>query len=59
MYKKLDKNNYKKDTTVCEDCFKKRKKSNNIFLIQNQQPKFDNVIDIKKNYSCGETKPGH
>ena len=43
---KLDINNYKKDRTVCRDCYNKKKRKNN--LIQNeittshQQPKIEN-----------------
>ena len=40
---KLDKDNYKRDRTVCEDCYNKNKKNNNNTLIQNHQPKIDNV----------------
>ena len=41
---KIDSNNYLKDRTVCESCYlMKRRKNNNISLIQNQQRKFDNV----------------
>ena len=43
---KLDRDNYKRGRTVCKSCYneKKRKKNNNIHtLIQNQQPKNDNV----------------
>ena len=41
---KLDKDNYKKDRTVCKDCYnkKKRKNINNNTLIRNQPPKTDN-----------------
>ena len=44
--KKLDINNYKKDRTVCKDCYNKKKRKNN--LVQNeittshQQPKVEN-----------------
>ena len=43
---KLDKNNYKKDKTVCKECYNKKKRKNN--LVQNeittshQQPKIEN-----------------
>ena len=43
---KIDIKNYKKDRTVCKDCYNKRKRKNN--LIQNeittsqQQPKIEN-----------------
>ena len=39
----LDKDNYKIHRSVCKNCYKKRKKSKNISLIQNQQPKIDTV----------------
>ena len=47
---KKDKNNYLKDRTVCKSCYNKnrRKDKNNNTLIQNQQPKNDNV-DANKN----------
>ena len=44
---KLDINNYKKDRTVCKDCYNKKKRKNN--LVQNeittshQQPKSENI----------------
>ena len=43
---KLDKNSYKKDRTVCRDCYNKKKRKNN--LVQNeitnshQQPIIEN-----------------
>ena len=41
---KLDKGNYKKDRTVCKDCYNKMKRKNTSnTLIQNQQPKIDDV----------------
>ena len=41
---KVDKDNYKKDRTVCKDCYnKKKRENNNNTLIKNQQPKIDNV----------------
>ena len=42
--KKCDKDNYKKDRTVCRSCCNKNKgKNNNNTSIQNQPPKVDNV----------------
>ena len=35
---KLDKNNYKKDRTICTDCYNKKKRKNNLI----QQPKIEN-----------------
>ena len=42
---KLDINNYKKDRTVCKDCYNKRKRKNNLI----QQPKIENGNDINNN----------
>ena len=42
---KLDINNYKKDKTVCKDCYNKKKRKNNLI----QQPKFENGNDINNN----------
>ena len=42
---KLELNIYKKDRTVCKDCYNKRKKNNlvqNEFNISHQQPKIEN-----------------
>ena len=39
---KLDINNYKKDRTVCKDCYNKKKRKNNLI----QQPKIENGNDI-------------
>ena len=49
---KLDINNYKKDRTVCRDCYKKKKRKNN--LVQNEitishQPKIENSNKNKNN----------
>ena len=49
---KLDKNNYKKDRTVCRDCYNKKKRKNN--LIQNKitishQPKIENYNNNNNN----------
>ena len=56
----LDKDNYKKDRTVCKDCYDIKRKYNNKTLIQNQQPKIK--IDNNKNRTliirfsnCGKT----
>ena len=39
---KLDMNNYKKDRTVCRDCYNKKKRKNNLvqneIIISHQQP---------------------
>ena len=42
---KLDINNYKKDRTVCKDCYNKKKRKNNLI----QQPKIENGNDINNN----------
>ena len=43
---KLDINNYKKDRTVCKDCYNKKKRKNNLvqneLTISHQQPKIEN-----------------
>ena len=43
---KLDINYYKKDRTVCKDCYNKKKRKNNLvqnqFTISQQQPKIEN-----------------
>ena len=45
-YIKLDINNYKKDRTVCKDCFNKKKRKNNLvqneITISHQQPRIEN-----------------
>ena len=42
---KLDINNYKKDRTVCKDCYNKKKRKNNLI----EQPKIENGNDINNN----------
>ena len=49
---KLDINNYKKDRTVCKDCYNKKKRKNN--LVQNEitishQSKIENVNNYNNN----------
>ena len=39
---KLDINNYKKDRTVCRECYNKKKRKNKI-TISHQQPKIEHV----------------
>ena len=42
--KKIDKDNKKKNRTVCKNSYnEKKRKTNDNTLIQNQQPKIDNV----------------
>ena len=43
--KKLDTNNYKKDRSVCKDCYNKKKRKNKLI----QQPKIENGNDIINN----------
>ena len=49
--KKLDKDDYKENRTTCKNCYneKKRKNKSNNILIQNQQPKIDNVYTNNNN----------
>ena len=42
---KLDKNNYKKDRTVCKNCYNEKKRKNNSI----QQPEIENGNDINNN----------
>ena len=43
---KIDKNNYKKDRTVCKDCYiKKKRKNTNEITNSYHQPKVENVSD--------------
>ena len=43
---KLDINKYKKDRSVCKDCYNKKKRKNNLvqneITISHQKPKFEN-----------------
>ena len=51
----INENNYLKDRTVCRSCYNnKRRKNNNNTLIQNQQPKIENVNDNSPNVSTYE-----
>ena len=43
---KLDVNNYKKDRTVCKDCYNKKKRKNEI-TTSHQQPKIENNNNIR------------
>ena len=51
---KLDINNYKKDRTVCRDCYDKKKRKNNLvqneITISHQQPIIENGKN-KNNYN--------
>ena len=42
---KIDKDKYKRDRTVCKDCYKKKKRKNNLL----QQPKIENGNNINNN----------
>ena len=50
---KFDINNYKKDRTVCRDCYNKKKRENNLvqkeITISHQQPKIENGNNNNKN----------
>ena len=50
---KVDINNYKKDRTVCKDCYNKKKRKNNLIqneiTISHQQPKLENGNIINNN----------
>ena len=50
---KLVINNYKKDRTVCKDCYNKKKRKNNLvqneITISHQQPKIENGNNINNN----------
>ena len=53
---KLDIKNYKKDRTVCKDCYNKKKRKNNLI----QQLKIENGNDINNNRTllAGPSFPG-
>ena len=51
---KLDKNNYKKDRTVCKDCYNKKKRKNNLI----QQPKIENDINNNRTLLVGPSFSG-
>ena len=59
---KLDKDTYKKDTTICKDCLKKNKRKNN--LIQNeittshQQSKLNSINDNNRTLLVGPSFSG-
>ena len=57
----LDKGKYKKDKTICKNCYKKKKrKNNNNNFIQNQQTKKENINDnyIIRTLSVGPSFSG-
>ena len=52
-------NNYLKDRTVCKSCYNKsRRKNNNNILIQNQQPKIDNLDNNNRTLIIGLSNCG-
>ena len=51
---KLDINNYKKDRTVCKDCYNKKKRKNNII----QKPKIENDINNNRTLLVGPSFSG-
>ena len=62
---KLDKDNFKKDRTVCNDCYNKKKRKNNKnMLIQkeittfHQQSKLNSVNDKKRTLLVGPSFSG-
>ena len=52
---KLDINNYKKDRTVCRDCYNKKKRKNNLI----QQPKIENDINNNRTLLVGPSFSGN
>ena len=51
---KLDINNYKKDRTVCKDCYNKKKRKNNLI----QQPKIENDNNSDRTLLVGPSFSG-
>ena len=51
---KLDINNYKKDRTVCRDCYNKKKRKNNLI----QQPKVENGNNNNRTLLVGPSFSG-
>ena len=51
---KLDINNYKKDRTVCKDCYNKKKRKNNVI----QQPKNENDNNNNRSLMVGPSFSG-
>ena len=51
---KLDINNYKKDRTVCKDCYNKKKRKNNLI----QQPKIENGFNNNRTLLVGPSFSG-
>ena len=45
----IDINNYKKDRTVCKDCYNKKKRKNNEITTSRQEPKIENGNNINNN----------
>ena len=45
---KLDINNYKKDRTVCKECYNKKKRKNNIITLPHNQPNVNTPKQSKK-----------
>ena len=50
----LDINNYKKDRTVCKDCYNKKKRKNNVI----QQPKIENDNNNNRTLLVGPSFSG-
>ena len=57
---KIDKNNHNRDRTICKNCYneKKRKNQNVNTLIQNHQPKNDNVNNNIRTFLVGSSFSG-
>ena len=51
---KLDINNYKKDRTVCKDCYNKKKRKNNLI----QKPKIENGNNNNRTLLLGPSFSG-
>ena len=57
---KVDINNYKKDRTVCKDCYNKKKRKNNEIETSHQQPKIEkgNIINNNRTLLVGPSFSG-
>ena len=53
---KLDINNYKKDRTVCKDCYNKKKRKNKITI--SHQPKIENDNNNNRTFLVGPSFSG-
>ena len=55
---KLDQDNFKKDRTICNNCYNKKERKNTT-KIQNQLPKIDNTIHEKPKIKDFENETCH